>query len=81
LGCEAHPCDKRGRSPSAVANQRASPSRPTALDDTVLLLTIVAAIVVGLWLLWRPIHGYEARGRHGSVAPGAKDPTAVAELT
>jgi hypothetical protein len=30
LGCEAHPCDKRGRSPSAVANQRASPSRPTA---------------------------------------------------
>jgi len=24
LGCEAHPCDKRGRSPSAVANQRAS---------------------------------------------------------
>jgi hypothetical protein len=53
----------------------------STLDDTVLLLTIVAAIVVGLWLLWRPIHGYEARGRHGSVAPGAKDPTAVAELT
>jgi hypothetical protein len=53
----------------------------STLDDTVLLLTIVAAIVVGLWLLWRPIHGYEARGRHGSVAPGDKDPTAVAELT
>jgi hypothetical protein len=48
----------------------------STLDDTVLLLTIVAAIVVGLWLLWRPIHGYEARGRHGSVAPGDKDPTA-----
>ena len=27
----------------------------STLDDTVLLLTIVAAIVVGLWLLWRPI--------------------------
>jgi hypothetical protein len=25
----------------------------STLDDTVLLLTIVAAIVVGLWLLWR----------------------------
>jgi hypothetical protein len=25
----------------------------STLNDTVLLLTIVAAIVVGVWLLWR----------------------------
>jgi hypothetical protein len=61
----------------------------STLNDTVLLLTIVAAIVVGLWLLWRPIHGYEARGRHGrfatsisaSDAPGDKDPPPSLKLT